>query len=52
LFTFKYAGQNPDGTMSGTFEASGVRPRFLPRLENYGLASAFIKAIGVKGGEG
>ena len=52
LFTFKYAGQNPDGTMSGTFEASGVRPRFLPRLENYGLASAFIKTIGVKGAEG
>ncbi len=46
LFTFKYEGQNPDGTMIGTFEASGARPRFLPRLENYGLASAFMKAIG------
>jgi pilus assembly protein CpaF len=52
LFTFKYAGENPDGTMSGTFEASGVRPRFLPRLENYGLASAFMKAMGAQGSEG
>jgi pilus assembly protein CpaF len=52
LFTFKYVGQNPDGTMSGAFEASGSRPRFLPRLENYGLASAFMTAIGAKGAEG
>jgi pilus assembly protein CpaF len=52
LFTFKYASQNPDGTLSGSFEASGVRPRFLPRLENYGLASAFMKAIGGKAVEG
>jgi pilus assembly protein CpaF len=52
LFTFKYEGQNPDGTLSGTFEASGIRPRFLPRLEHYGLAPAFMKAIGVNGGEG
>jgi pilus assembly protein CpaF len=52
LFTFKYAGQNPDGTMSGTFEASGSRPRFLPRLENYGLAAAFMEAIGAKGAGG
>jgi pilus assembly protein CpaF len=52
LFTFKYEGQNPDGTMRGIFEASGSRPRFLARLENYGLASAFMKTIGVKGAEG
>jgi len=52
LFTFKYEGHNPDGTLTGSFERSGVRPRFLPRLENYGLASAFMKAIGAKGGEG
>ena len=52
LFTFRYEGENPDGTLSGTFEASGVRPRFLPRLENYGLAVAFMKAIGAKEAEG
>jgi pilus assembly protein CpaF len=48
LFTFKYEGENPDGTLSGTFEASGLRPRFLPRLEYYGLAAAFMKAIAGK----
>ena len=51
LFTFKYEGQNRDGTIIGSFERSGNRPRFLPRLENYGLATAFMKAIGAKGVE-
>src|SRR4029077_15730788 len=46
LFTFKFDGLNSDETLSGSFEASGIRPRFLSRLENYGLASAFMKAIG------
>ena len=49
LFTFKYEGQNPDGTVSGRFEATGIRPRFLPRLEYYGLASAFMKAVSATG---
>jgi len=48
LFTFKYDGENPDGTLTGHFAASGLRPRFLPRLENYGLAAAFVRAIGSK----
>jgi pilus assembly protein CpaF len=52
LFTFKFDGQSPDGTLSGSFEASGIRPRFLLRLENYGLASAFMRAIGAKPAEG
>jgi pilus assembly protein CpaF len=49
LFTFIYEGQNPDGTISGRFEATGTRPRFLARLEYYGLASSFMKAIGAIG---
>jgi pilus assembly protein CpaF len=49
LFAFKYEGQNPDGTVTGRFEATGIRPRFLQRLEYYGLASAFMKAIGATG---
>jgi pilus assembly protein CpaF len=48
LFYFKYDGENADGTIKGTFEATGTRPRFLPRLEYYGLGSAFLKAISVK----
>jgi len=49
LFSFKYEGKNPDGTVAGRFEATGIRPRFLPRLEFYGLASAFMKAVSATG---
>jgi pilus assembly protein CpaF len=49
LFTFKYDGQNPDGTVSGRFEATGARPRFLARLEYYGLGAAFMKAVSATG---
>jgi pilus assembly protein CpaF len=45
LFTLKYAGENADGTLRGTFEASGIRPRFLTRLEYYGHDKAFLEAI-------
>jgi pilus assembly protein CpaF len=45
LFSFKYSGENPDGTLRGTFETSGTRPRFLPRLEYYGLDQAFMAAL-------
>ncbi|MFI5021448.1 MAG: CpaF family protein [Alphaproteobacteria bacterium] len=44
LFSFKYLGENPDGTLRGVYEASGVRPHFLTRLEYYGLANAFLEA--------
>jgi pilus assembly protein CpaF len=46
LFTFRFEGEGLDGTVRGTFEASGIRPRFLTRLNYYGLAPAFLKAIG------
>ena len=45
LFTFKYQGENPDGSLRGSFEPTGTRPRFLPRLEYYGLADAFMTAL-------
>ena len=45
LFSFKYLGENPDGTLRGTYESSGVRPHFLTRLEYYGLSDAFIEAM-------
>ena len=45
LFVFKYQGENPDGTLRGTFEPTGIRPRFLPRLEYYGLADAFVASL-------
>ena len=44
LFTMKYSGENADGTLRATFEASGIRPRFLSRLQYFGLDKAFLEA--------
>jgi len=46
LFAFKYKGENADGTLRGNFESSRVRPRFLPRLEYFGLGQAFLDTLG------
>ncbi len=48
LFAFKYEGENSDGSLRGTFEPSGTRPQFLPRLAYYGLANAFLAALSTK----
>jgi pilus assembly protein CpaF len=48
LFTYKYEGENPDGSLRGGFEATPVRPHFLPRIEYYGLGSAFLQTLGVR----
>ncbi len=45
LFTFQYEGENTDGTLRGRFAGSGIQPRFLKRLEYYGLATEFMKTI-------
>lgn len=45
LFAFKYLGENADGTLRGTFEPSPARPRFLSRLEYFGLGTAFLDAL-------
>jgi len=50
LFTYKYSGENPDGTLRGIFEASGIRPGFLPKIEYYGLGQAFLDSIGQRTG--
>jgi pilus assembly protein CpaF len=42
LFSYRYLGENPDGSLRGVFEASSVEPRFLRRLEYYGLAADFL----------
>jgi len=49
LFDFRYEGEDSDGKLRGTFEAMPVRPRFLTRLEYYGLATPFLECLGVKG---
>lgn len=45
LFTYRYTGENPDGTLKGVFEGRAVRPRFMNRLEYFGLGEAFMKAL-------
>jgi pilus assembly protein CpaF len=49
LFVFKYLGENPDGSLRGSFEPSPARPRFLTRLEYFGLANAFLETLGPRG---
>lgn len=50
LFSYKFQGENPDGTLRGTFVSSSVRPRFLPRLDYFGLSDAFMAALAPAGG--
>jgi pilus assembly protein CpaF len=51
LFTYRYLGENPDGTLRSAFEATGTRPGFLSRLEYFGLATPFMEAMGQKSQE-
>ena len=46
LFTFRYVGENSDGTLKGVWDSTPSRPRFLDRIEYYGLAEAFREALG------
>ena len=45
LVSYRYIGENPDGTLNGVFESSGARPRFLSRLGYFGLDKAFMEAM-------
>lgn len=47
LFTYKYEGENVDGSLRGIFEPTRVRPRFLPRLDYFGLGNAFLQTLGL-----
>ena len=38
IFTFKQTGTGENGAVEGYFCASGVRPRFIERLRNFGIA--------------
>ncbi|HTO82017.1 MAG TPA: CpaF family protein [Methylomirabilota bacterium] len=46
LFTYVYLGENLDGTLRGEYVASAHRPRFLARLDYYGLGAPFVAALG------
>lgn len=45
LFSYRFIGQNVDGTLNGAFESNRVRPRFLTRLEYFGLGDAFLATL-------
>ena len=47
LFKFEYEGENPDGSLRGSFQANPIRPRFMPRLDYFGLAAPFLEALGI-----
>jgi pilus assembly protein CpaF len=50
LFRFKFKGEQ-NGVLKGAFEASPGRPRFLARMEYYGLADEFRETLGSALGE-
>jgi len=37
IFVFRQTGLNADGSVAGRFQATGVRPRFLERLQAHGV---------------
>ncbi len=45
LFWFEYRGDNRDGSISGTFRSSRVRPAFTERASYYGLDRALLLAM-------
>jgi pilus assembly protein CpaF len=45
LFLYKFEGEDKDGILEGNFEATGIRPHFLPRAEYYGLDRALLEAL-------
>jgi pilus assembly protein CpaF len=51
LFVFRYIGENPNGSLKGVFESTRMRPRFLPRLEYFGLGNEFLEAMNAPAGE-
>jgi pilus assembly protein CpaF len=46
LFSYKFEGENADGSLKGRFESSGLRPFFATRAEYYGLDRLLVEAMG------
>jgi pilus assembly protein CpaF len=51
LYAYRFLGENADGSLRGVFESSRARPRFLQRLQYFGLDKAFLEAMNPQGGE-
>ncbi len=48
LFKYIFDGENADGSLSGRFECSNLRPHFMPRAEYFGLGSRLMEAMGCR----
>lgn len=48
LFKFAYDGEADDGSLSGRFECSRLRPHFMPRAEYFGLGGRLMEAMGCR----
>jgi pilus assembly protein CpaF len=46
IFVFEYLGDDPSGRIRGRWVTPGVRPGFQDRLEYFGLAHAWMQALG------
>ncbi len=46
LFAFAFEGENPDGTLQGRFDSTGLRPAFTTKAEYFGLERPLLEAIG------
>jgi pilus assembly protein CpaF len=45
LFSFNFEGENPDGTLRGSFQPSGLRPHFTTKAEYFGLDRPLLEAV-------
>jgi pilus assembly protein CpaF len=45
IFTFEYDGDGPDGRIRGRWTSPATRPGFIERLEYFGLADAWMRAV-------
>src|SRR5882757_6424275 len=45
LFTYEFKGEAADGSLTGAFKSSGLRPYFLPRAAYYGLDKVLMEAM-------
>jgi pilus assembly protein CpaF len=48
LFSFRYEGENRDGTLRGAFVPHGYRPHFLPKIASFGLERRIMEVLGME----
>jgi pilus assembly protein CpaF len=44
LFTYHFEGENPDGTLRGSYKPTGLRPHFTPKAEYFGLDRQLVES--------